>query len=189
MGEVLERPEPLPERIGQKEIEKALEILQKYKAGKANLDRRVTENEQWWKMRHWEMIRQTGPSAPRPEPASAWLFNSLANKHADAMDNFPAPTVLPRAMDDTEAAKQLTAILPVLLEQNEYERVYSETWWRKLKTGTGIKQIVWDNEKLGGLGDIDIRPVDLVNVFWEPGVSDIQKKTKRTSLPTPSILC
>lgn len=160
--------------IGADEIAEAQEILRKYKAGKANLERRIVENEQWWKLRHWEMIRNTGPDAPRPEPASAWLFNSLANKHADAMDNYPEPSVLPRAMDDQEASRQLSAILPALLEQNDYEQVYSDVWWRKLKTGTGVKGIFWDSGKLGGLGDVDIRNIDLLNVFWEPGVSDIQ---------------
>jgi len=161
-------------RIGRDEIFEAMEILRKYKAGKVNLERRVIENEQWWKMRHWEMIRGKGKNAPRPEPASAWLFNSLANKHADAMDNYPEPSVLPRAADDQEAAGQLSAILPVLLEQNEYEQVYSDVWWKKLKTGTGVKGVFWDNSKQNGLGDVDILNIDLLNIFWEPGVSDIQ---------------
>lgn len=162
------------ERIGKKEILEAAQILRKYKSGKANLERRVVDNEQWWKMRHWEMIRKGDDNRPAPEPASAWLFNSLANKHADAMDNYPEPSVLPRARDDEEAAGQLSAILPVLLEQNEYEQVYSDVWWRKLKTGTGVKGVFWNNDKQGGLGDVDIRNIDLLNIFWEPGITDIQ---------------
>ena len=161
-------------RIGREEVLEAMEILRKYKSGKANLERRVVENEQWWKMRHWEMIRKGGPDAPAPEPASAWLFNSLANKHADAMDNYPEPNVLPRAQDDEQVADQLSAILPVLLEQNEYEQVYSDVWWKKLKTGTGVKGVFWNNDKQNGLGDVDIRSIDLLNIFWEPGVTNIQ---------------
>lgn len=161
-----------PERIGKPEIEKATQILQDYKKGKANLENKVIENEQWWKMRHWEYIRNSETGI---KPTSAWLFNSIANKHADAMDNYPEPNVLARALDDEETAKQLSTILPVILEQNNYESVYSDTWWYKLKQGTGIKGVFWNSEKNNGLGDIDIRKCDILNLFWEPGITDIQE--------------
>ena len=109
--------------IGRPQIEKATETLQKYKRGKVNLENKVIENEQWWKLRHWEYIRKKDESGIKP--ASAWLFNSIANKHADAMDNYPEPNVLARALDDEDTAKRLSTILPVVLEQNNYEDVYS----------------------------------------------------------------
>lgn len=161
-------------RIGKDEIRQATETLKKYKAGKSNLEKRIIENEQWYKLRHWEIIRAKQGNQ-EPEPTSAWLFNSIANKHADAMDNYPEPSVLPRAMDDDEVAKQLSSILPVVLEQNEYEQVYSDTWWYKLKGGTGVKGVFWNQRKHNGLGDIDIRKLDILNLFWEPGITDIQK--------------
>ena len=61
-----------------------------------------------------------------------------------------------------------------ILEQNEFEKTYSDCMWQKLKTGTGVYKVYWDADKLGGLGDIAIERVDLLNVFWEPGVRDIQ---------------
>ena len=161
-------------RIGQDEIRQATETLKKYKSGKSNLEKRIIENEQWYKLRHWEIIR-TKQGNQEPEPTSAWLFNSIANKHADAMDNYPEPSVLPRAMDDDEVSKQLSSILPVVLEQNDYEQVYSDAWWYKLKTGTGVKGVFWNQRKNNGLGDIDIRKLDILNLFWEPGITDIQK--------------
>ena len=36
-------------------------------------------------------------------------------------------------------------------------------------------QVVWDTSKLNGLGDIAIERVNLLNLFWEPGVTDVQK--------------
>ena len=109
------------------------------------------------------------------QPTSAWLFNALANKHADAMDNFPAPNILPREEGDQGEAEMLSAIVPVVLEQNEFEEVYSEEQDYKLKSGTGVYGVFWDQSKLNGLGDISIRKVDLINLFWEPGITDIQK--------------
>lgn len=160
--------------IGREEVRKAARIMEKYKQGKKNLEERIVANEEWYKMRHWEQIRkQRNPKDP--EPASAWLFNSLANKHADAMDNYPEPNVLPRAMDDKEDASTLSNILPVILERNHFEQTYSNAWWYKLKAGSSLYGVFWNKSLEDGLGDIDIQQVDILNIFWEPGIKDIQK--------------
>ena len=109
-----------------------------------------------------------------PEPVSAWLLNCLANKHADAMDNYPEPVVLPPEAGDPADAQILSAVLPVILEQCGFEQTYSDMWWRKLKSGTGVLGAFWNPAKNGGLGDVDIRCIDILNLFWEPGVTDIQ---------------
>ena len=159
--------------IGAEEVAEATAILQKYKAGKAALDKRIVDNELWFRMGHWKNY-QNPMMEGKPQPASGWLFNSIANKHADAMDNYPAPNVLPRAADDAQTAQVLSSILPVVLEQADYEQVYSDTWWRKLKQGTGVKGVFWDPEARGSVGEIAIRPMNLLMLYWEPGVADIQ---------------
>ncbi|MBO5370811.1 MAG: hypothetical protein J6B23_09070 [Clostridia bacterium] len=159
--------------IGVGDIQRATQILQKYKQGKTNLEKRIIENEQWWKMQHWSLLQKVNPTDP--EPASAWLFNSIANKHADAMDNFPSPCVLPREESDSDAARILSSVLPVVLEYNEFEQTYSDVWWYKLKTGTGCYGVFWNNMLEDGLGDIDIRQIDILNMFWESGIKDIQE--------------
>ena len=47
--------------------------------------------------------------------------------------------------------------------------------WQKTKTGTGAYKVVWDKNKLNGLGDINIESANLLNLYWEPGVTNIQK--------------
>ena len=158
-------------KIGVEQVREAARILQEYKEGKAALNEKIIHNEQWYRLHNEGSDKELTLNSL---PDSAWLFNSLANKHADAMDNYPEPNVLPRAKDDSETAKQLSAILPVILEQNRYEQVYNDAWWYKIKHGTGCKMVVWDGSKAGGLGDIDIRMVDLLNLYWEPGVTDLQ---------------
>ena len=159
--------------IGAVQVAQAAQILQKYRSGKAALDKRIVDNELWFKMAHWKQYKNRLMDG-KPQPASAWLFNSIANKHADAMDNYPEPSVLPRAEEDTETARQLSAILPALLDRCGYEQVYSDTWWYKLKQGTGVKGVFWDPGQHDGLGDIVIRRMDLLMLFWAPGVVDIQ---------------
>jgi hypothetical protein len=159
--------------IGAEQLREAVQTLRKYKQGKANLEQRVIDNEEWYRLRHWECLRQ-GSKKQQVEPVSAWLLNSIANKHADAMDNFPAPNILPREPGDVKEARQLSAIVPVVLEQAGFEATYSEGWWDKIIGGTAIYGVFWDGSKLGGLGDIAVEPVDILNLFWEPGVTKIQ---------------
>ena len=146
-----------------------------------SLDKRIVDNELWFRMGHWKNY-QNPMMEGKPQPSSGWLFNSIANKHADAMDNYPAPNVLPRAPDDEQTARVLSSVLPVVLEQADYEQVYSDTWWRKLKQGTGVKGVFWDPEQLGGVGEITVRPMNLLMLYWEPGVDDIQASPNFFSL-------
>ena len=183
---LLTRPENAP-IITDKDVERGIDILTKYKDGKSNLESRIVNDELWWELRHWEGIGQSKAkrvdrsgkevksTPPQPKPTSAWLFNTIQNKHADAMDNYPEPVVLPREESDEQSAKTLSQILPVVQEYNHFEQVYSDNWWEKLKHGTAAYGVFWDSQKDNGLGDIEIRNIDLLNLFWEPGITDIQK--------------
>lgn len=160
--------------IGKKQIQKAREILKRYKAGKLNLEQKIINNELWYKMRHWDTLR-TKENANDPKPASGWLFNCIMSKHADFMDSYPEANILPREEGDKQEAKMLSSIIPVILEQNKFEQTYSDASWYKLKNGTGCYGVFWDGSKLNGLGDISIHSIDLLNLFWEPGIKDLQK--------------
>ncbi len=160
--------------IGEKELRRAAEILRRYKQGRQNLERRIIADEDGWKLRQWRQFADKGnPNDDRP--ASGWLFNVIMGKHADAIAAYPGPNIRPREPDDRMEAQMLSSILPCILEQNDFEEVYSDTCWQKMKQGTGVWGVYWDQEKLGGLGDISIRPVNVLNLVWEPGVTDIQK--------------
>ena len=163
----------LAQVIGKEQVQNARQELQKYKEGKANLEQKIIESEQWYKLRNWECMRKQ--EANQVEPVSGWLFNSIANKHADAMDNFPSPNILPREEGDKAEAEMLTSIIPVILEQNEFEDTYDVEADDKLKHGTGVYGVFWDGSKLNGLGDISVESEDILSLFWEPGVTDIQK--------------
>ena len=163
-------------KIGAEELRKANMILKRYKEGKTRLEQRIIDNEQFWKLRHWEQMEKQGEggNSGDPQPASGWLVNCILSKHADAMDCYPSPTVLPREPDDRQEAARLSRILPVILKKNQFKRTYSSAWWYKLKSGCAVYGVFWDGTKLGGLGDISVKRMDLLNLFWEPGVTDIQ---------------
>lgn len=159
-------------KIDREKIREATSVLQKYKEGKANLEARITDNEEWYRLQHWQKQRKEKAKGKR---ATGWLFSTIDNKHADYMDNYPECTVLPREKNDEQAAKDLTDILPVVLERNNFKKVYSETCLYKIKNGTGIYSVLWDPSASKGLGDICVQNVDALNLFWEPGIKDIQK--------------
>ena len=161
------------ETIGPARLRRARQDLNRCREGKANLERRVIENEQWYRLRHWECIRRSQGS--QVEPTSGWLFNAIANKHAEAMDNYPSPNVLPREEGDKEKARALGSILPVILQQEDFEDTYDRVMDDKLKSGTGIYGVFWDPEKLEGLGDVRIQRIDILNLYWEGGITDIQQ--------------
>lgn len=164
--------------ISKPEIAEAYQTLLNYKSHKANLERRLIDNQQWYKLRQWECMRNNSEAQKKGEqvePVSAWLLNSIANKHADAMDNFPAANILPREAGDKQEAKILSSIIPVILDQCEFEGTYSQVMDDKIESGTGVYGVFWDASKNNGLGDIDITCVDLINLFWESGITDIQQ--------------
>lgn len=167
-------------KFGKEQTQKALTDLQAYVDGKKMVDIKATENQQWWRLRHWSVIGGETNEAIRAgiEVGSAWAFNSLMNKHAAIMDSFPKPNILPREADDEMEAKILTEVIPAILEQNDYEQVYRQGAWDFVIDGACIKGVFWDTTKHDGLGDIAITNVDVHNLFWKPGISDLQDSDK-----------
>ena len=166
--------------FGKEQIEKALADYQVYVDSKKMVDLKATENQQWWRLRHWSVIGGETNEAQKAgiEVGSAWAVNSLLNKHADIMDSFPKPNVLPREADDEIEAELLTDVIPAILEQNDYEQIFRQSAWDFCIDGAAIKGVFWDTSKHDGLGDVAITNVDVHNLFWKPGISDIQDSDK-----------
>ncbi len=146
------------------------EEFRRYREDKQLFDRRIIENNRWFKSRY-----QGEESGEMPAPTTPYLFNAIANKHADAMDNYPSPNVLEREEKDRETAETFTRILPMQLDFCNFRKTYSRAWWYKLKNGAACYGVFFNPKLRGGLGEIDIRKIDLLNLFWEPGITDIQE--------------
>ena len=163
--------------IGPEQLKKFTETLQKYKSGKSITEQRIIAAEEWWKLRNTteeqketEIGKDNGFTSK-----SGWLHNVIVSKHADAMEAYPEPNILPREEGDRGEARMLTAIVPCVLEQNDFETTYSESNWRKMRGGTGTYKVIWDKHKINGLGDIAVEYANILNLYWEPGVTNIQK--------------
>lgn len=162
----------VPKKIGEAEIKAAFSRLEKYRNGKADLDARIKTEEEWWKIRHWETVIRGQKEA---QPSSAWTFNAIINKHADFMDSIPTATCLAREQSDEQSAKMLSEIFPVVLRGTKWENEYSDNSYYYIKHGVSAYRVSWDKSLNYGLGDVKISAPDILNLFWEPGITDIQK--------------
>lgn len=148
-------------------IAKALKMYQKYKSDKAELNKRVVANNKWYKSNYSQTIN---PKSNETEPATSFIFSAIENKYADAIDNFPVPNLLEREPSDAQTAKILSKIIPVQLDMSGYKRVYKDNWRRKLKYGTAIYGVFYNDEK----EDIDVRAIDILNIYCDMHIKDVQ---------------
>ena len=148
-----------PERLNQ-----ATRTLMQYKSDKNSVNKRVIAAQQWWKLKNWEEIKsKRGIKGATTHPSNTgWLWNCIVGKHADAIDSYPEPVILPRMEDDKPEAEKLTKIVPVVMELNDFEETYNDCSWQKMQEGTGVYGVFWNSEKLYGLGDIDIKKVNIL---------------------------
>lgn len=164
---------PVEGLIGREQCMEWADILRKYKTGKALLESRMRSNQEYWRGHQWQQMGRMNPE--QPQPRSAWLTNVILSKHAARMDSYPEATVLARELSDEPEAKLLTQIIPSILDMCEFKRTYSQVGWDKDISCAGAYCITWDASKHNGLGDIDISPLDIMNLYWEPGITDIQQ--------------
>jgi hypothetical protein len=157
---------------------RALEkTLKEYMSGKSALDARIIENDRWYRSQHWQVEAEKSGKrfdASTPEPVSAFLWNTIANRHGDLMDAFPEPVFVEREASDAQEARNLSKIVKVILELNRFRKTYSHNAWYKVKAGVACYGVFWDQSLEGGLGDISVKPVDILRLFWEPGVSNAE---------------
>ena len=165
-------PQSAAPMVTDADVAVACEVLDRYRAGKSRLDSRLCDEAAWWQSRHSAPAGNTGKGA---SPVSAWLWGSVCNKHADLCDAMPACAVLPREPGDEAEADMLSDILPIIAQRCRFGQTYSDNGWRKLKHGLAAYGVFWNPLLECGIGDIDIRPVDVLNLFWEPGARDIQE--------------
>ncbi|MDD6879558.1 MAG: hypothetical protein PUD59_04970, partial [bacterium] len=167
---------PMEKRMNADRLREATETLEKYRAGKASVEKRIISAQQWWKMRNWEQIEEDRGTkgTQKRKSNTAWLWNCIVGKHAEAMDAFPEPLFLAREKSDEIEAKHLSAIVPVVLAQNGFEETYSQCAWQKETEGTALYGVFWDGRALNGLGDVKVKKINALNFFAEPGIDEIQ---------------
>lgn len=164
--------------IDEKVLRRTNEILQEYKEGKRSLEKRLKDHEEFWKMRQWSSsagnARISGENSGYKVYSTPWLHTCIETRLADAMDAYPTAKFLPRSKEDEEEAKILSKIAPVIVAQNGFEKTYRRASRYCLINGAFSLGVFWNPEKNNNLGEIEIKHVDAMNLFWQPGVQSIQ---------------
>lgn len=159
-------------RLDNTRLSKIKAAYEQYARQKREFDNTIIENHKWF--RQQQQNNSIQKEKGQPDATSGYIFSAINVKHADAMDNYPEVNILPREAQDQQAAQNLTAILPCVLDLIGFKKVYADCWWQKLKAGTGVYGVFWNPKLMGGLGDIEIKKTNLLNLVWEPGIDDIQ---------------
>ena len=159
--------------VGAAEVAAATQTLQRYKAGKAALDRRLVDNELWFRMGHWKNYQN--PMMPaRRSPAVDGC--STASPTSTPM---PWTTTRnPMCCPVQRTMRQPRGLFPACCRWC-WNRQITSRCTRLLvaqaaSRGTGVTGVFWDPAARGGVGDIAVRAMNLLMLYWEPGVADIQ---------------
>ncbi len=157
-------------KITSDDLTRATEILTKYKSQKASLEKKIIKDEEFWRLHQWAYM--TG--GDEQKSSSPWLFSCIISKLADIMDGYPQANFIARQENDKEEAKILSKIVPMILRLSDHEMEYMNGSLYTIKHGGGCYGIFWDGQKHGGLGDVVVKRVDLLNLYWKGGITDIQ---------------
>lgn len=153
------------------DVKKYIDAFTEYRAAREAFDMKIIENENWFRQQYWQyLIDKTDGN----EPTSGTLLNAILNKHADLMDNQPAPVFLAREKNDEEEAERLTKVVPVIMQNANWDDVYDKYCMYKIKQGIGCLSVTWDDTLENGLGDIVINYLDILRIYWEPNCTNLQ---------------
>lgn len=148
-------------------ISDALEAYNQYKADKESIIARIRDNERLYNS--WFM-RRSAVLQKEPLDETPFIFSAIENAVADASENYPSPNILERSGAGSAAAEKLSKIIPVCLEMNSFKKKWKEIIRSKLKHGTGIFGVFYNEQK----GEIDIRRCNILDVYCDVHLEDIQ---------------
>lgn len=165
------------EKVDRERIMKLRGIHQNYISGLKPLYNRVRSNEEWWRLHGAEEERKETEIGKDGGfvSQSAWLPNVVISTHADAMAACPEPAMQPREPSDRKAAQTLSKVVPCILAQGGWRSTWSRIQWQKGKFGAAHYKILWDKQKLGGLGEVAVKAIPTLNLAWKPTTTDIQE--------------
>ena len=133
---------------------------------------RCAANEAFWRGDHWRGYGAR--EADAPEPVTPVLFSTLESVLADMMDNYPEAVLIGEEPGDDALAGELTQIVRFILKRRGYRETFRRKCRGALKKGASALQVFWNDALLDGMGDVDIRELDIRSLLWDPAFEDIQ---------------
>lgn len=154
-------------KVSRELLSSALDAYRQYKSDKEPLVARIKDNERFYR-RSYE-YSHTALEASM-ECDTSFIFSSIENTRADAVENFPSPNILERDPEGSEAAEVLSKVVPAQLDVSDFKRVYKKCVRDKLKEGTAIYGVFYNEFTR----NIDIKSIDILDIFVDMHIADIQ---------------
>ncbi len=148
-------------------ISEALETFKTYKADREPLITRIRDNEAFYKASY---ERLSHGISSKMECDTPFIFAAIENCRADAIDNFPSANIIEREPEGSDVAELLRKVVEAQLEFADFKSVYKENMRNKLKYGTAVYGVFYD----GATENIDLRCVDLVDIYVDMHIPDVQ---------------
>ena len=67
--------------VNEDTVRRAAETLSKYQSAKSNLDEKIVQNEEWWKLRTWDKYRHGDKKDAKKRGGSASRSTPLHKEH------------------------------------------------------------------------------------------------------------
>lgn len=154
--------------VEQSFLNEALSAFRQYRADKETVAARIRDDDKFYRDscgRYYDRLNSV-MTCDTP-----FIFAAIENSRADAIDNYPTVNILERAPEGTKAAEVLTKVVPAQLEISEFKTAYKDNMRRKLKYGTAVYGVFYNDVT----GDIDIKGIDLLDIYVDMHVSDVQE--------------
>lgn len=116
----------------------------------------------------------TGRKGKRKTIQLQTLRSTVVNCIADQMDNMPEALMMPERADLQQQADDITDVVQYILQNNDYENIHQQLAEDLFVAGTGVVQVVWDDDMDDGEGNIRIIRVPLECLVWDPKCDDLQ---------------
>ena len=145
----------------------ALSAFRKYESDKASFISRVRDNDKFYR-EFYE--RNTENLKKEMDCSTPLLFSAIENACATSSENYPSPNIIERDPDGTKTAETLSKLIECELDHIGFKKIYKNNTRNKLKYGTAIYGVFYNDIS----GDIDIKSIDIFDVFVDMHLRDIQ---------------
>lgn len=130
------------------------------------------EHEEMRRARQMRQLRQDEQS--KTAPLSNTLNSCVDNVIADQIDNMPEAKMYPEREETAKSAEEMSDIVSFVLYQAGWPGKYQQLMEDAVVTGTGIAQVVWNEDALDGDGLPDVTVWHPEDFFPDPQYENLQ---------------
>ena len=152
---------------------KQRELVQRaYELFRFFYDRHLTTHLEMTEARKIRQLRHE--ERAKTAPPSTALLSSIDNVIADQIDNMPEAVLVPEREEVAQSAEEMTDIVSYVMYQAGWPGKYQKLMEDAAVTGTGIAEVLWDEDADDGEGMVNVLVWHPEDVYPDPQYEDIQ---------------